>query len=735
MSRDNGTPLDLRRSRSRPPGVTLAVVVVVVGVLVGGSTPLASASVRSTPAEPASRLRLHVADIDAVVGPPTPDTGSRPAEAAPGLPPPDVRIRLLVENGSDERILDVRLVVELEDEVAGRAVVRERLRPTASPVVPTEVLADEPLPPLDPGEVHQVELVLPGTSDRFVPLGTDLLRIRPLTVAALIGRTVHDEVRTAVVGVTEELLDAPRLETAVLLPIAHDPLGPSSVADRPTPGDVEQGQSASDDTIPDGDEDESPARPTVDDDDLVPGGRVDRLVAAAEAAPDGAVTVAPAAHTVELLDATEPLAGTGALLDRIRTLVTEGRAPLVSMPFALAEVPVLASTPASLPLADDAVREGRARLGSALDAVPDAPHLVVADQTAASLDLLTTDLVLTPWNEAAGAQPSSSLPPAIRTAVTPSGRTIRVFVADPWVTDVLAEATLDHGAAIEGHRAVIETAAMWAEQPTVPRALAVLPPVDWEAPGLVPSEVARRLAGAPWLRLASPAAVAQRASESLAGWRPLPASTSSLTEVVDRVVGVEQQLAALTSAVPEDVDAPVLSRGDEVLAAFTAWPTTLPVARADAVLDDLDTELDALAGSIAVPGDSAVTLASERGVVPVTVRRDAGPPLDVLVEVQPQGRLLIEGEPRRRVRLEQDGNATVSFDVRSLGTGGVPLSVTVRTPDGQQVLARGLVSVRATAVSTPALGAVALVIVLLLVLGRRRRDPADDERPRLEVVR
>jgi hypothetical protein len=132
-----------------------------------------------------------------------------------------------------------------------------------------------------------------------------------------------------------------------------------------------------------------------------------------------------------------------------------------------------------------------------------------------------------------------------------------------------------------------------------------------------------------------------------------------------------------------------------------------------------------------VPDDIVVTLTSERGAIPVTVQHPEGGPLDVLVEIAAQGRLTFQEGTSRLVRLEEGGTATVSFEATALSRGTFPVAVTVRTPDQGVVLAGRLVEVRATAVSRPALVAVAVIVVLLLLVGRLRRP----RQPQLEVVR
>lgn len=692
-------------------------------------TPDEPTSAEGVPA--AQPVRLVVSALQAVVGPP-----DQPEELPEGLeaplPPPDVTARLLVENRTDEPLVDTRLVVELEAPVTDRAALHARLDgPTGRPTG-TTVLADRPIPTIAPGGIAQVGLELPGSEWAFTPRGVADAPdswIRPMTIAVVRGASVLDTARTAVVGVSDT--SGPPLEAAVVLPVATEP-GPTPVAPTPPADDEEAAE----------DEEEGDAPPVQPvDEELLRGGRVDRLTRAIEAVPSGTIAVAPAAHTLEALDAARSRAdGAGELLDRLRTIARADPDGLVSTPFALASVPVLAADDDTAPLGARANADGRRRLGRAIGAAPGATHLTVSPQTPDSLGLAPVDLLVSRWDDAAGvdleADPTALLPPAVRTARTPRETELQVLVADPWAEEVLAGASPRHGYALDAHRVVLETAALWGAQPEeAGRVVAIVPPVGWDAPGDLATELTTRLAAAPWLRLAAPATVAQRASSTGTGWVPTPTPPPDLLGLLPTLGAVSARLEAVESAVPDGAPDPVPGRRDDLLRAVTAWPTRLPALRAQALLASVDGDLEEVLGTTVVPDDTTVTLASERGVVPVTLRREAGPTIDVLVEVRPGGRLVIEGEPVRLVTLEEGSTATIGFDARALGTGTFAVSVSVDTPDGGEDLATGLIPVRATAVSTPALAGIGVVVLLLLLLGRRRRTDDDRDRPRLEVVR
>jgi hypothetical protein len=406
------------------------------------------------------------------------------------------------------------------------------------------------------------------------------------------------------------------------------------------------------------------------------------------------------------------------------------------MPYALADVPALAASASTQELAAQSVLAGRQRLISQLGVAPDGAHLFVSEQSDAAVDLAPADVLVTTWDDPLGPDveedPSAEIPAALRVGRSTGGRSLTLLMGDPWITDQLAVADGANGWGVEAHRVVVETAMLFAEAPgREGRVAAVVPPVGWAAPGRLPDELYTRLAGAPWLRLDGPVTVAARGSES-ALWQPAAGPSPDRTALLGRIASTEDRLEGLRSAVA-DVDEPpeVVARGDELFRASSVWPSPVRELRSDRLLSSLEQDLDEAFGIVDVPDDIVVTLTSERGAIPVTVQHPEGGPLDVLVEITAQGRLTFQEGTSRLVRLEEGGTATVSFEATALSRGTFPAAVTVWTPDRGVVLAGRLVEVRATAVSRPALVAVAVIVVLLLLVGRLRRP----RQPQLEVVR
>ena len=641
--------------------------------------------------------RLVVSGLAAVVGPVQDETVPE-GEETTGLPS-NLTARLLVENPGPSVLDSLRVVVTIHRRATTRSDLRRALDPATSDAGPVEVVAlDQPLEPLAPGDVAQVEVSIPAEDAGLVSPDDDVT-IHPLTISVVRAVNVLDQTRVAAIGVARPV--ARPLETVVVAPLDGD------VAHTPDAAA-----------------------------DLLPGGRLDRLLRAVERAPADVLTLAPAPHAAEDLAGLVAAAAPGATDMAARlAAAAEKAAGVISMPYALADVPALASSPTTEDLATQAILAGRRRLSGELSVTPDAAHLLVSQQTAAAIELAPTDFLVTTWDDTSGpdldATPSADIPPALRTGRSPAGRGLTVLVGDPWITEALATADGANGWAVDAHRVVAETAMLFAAAPGRDgRVVAVVPPVGWAAPGLLPDELYARLARAPWLRLDDPVEVATRGTVT-APWTGTAALDSPSTLLLGRVATVQNRLEGLAAAVGT-ADAPaVIARGDDLLRAVSVWPTPDPAERADVLLTAVEDDTQTAIGSVTVPDDSVVTLASERGVIPVTVQHAEGVPLDVVVEVAAQGRLNFTNGTSRSVRLEEGSTTTVTFEATALSRGTFPMAVTVRTPGREVVLASTLVRVRATAVSQPALFVIGGVVLLLLLVGRLRRP----RQPQLEVVR
>ena len=131
---------------------------------------------------------------------------------------------------------------------------------------------------------------------------------------------------------------------------------------------------------------------------------------------------------------------------------------------------------------------------------------------------------------------------------------------------------------------------------------------------------------------------------------------------------------------------------------------------------DVRTELS----KVHPPGSGTITLTSRGGVVPVTLRSDAGYPMTVNLTLR-SPRLRFLGGGSREVTLDQPQQAFV-FPVRARTTGRFPVDVRVATPTGMPIASSTIV-IRSTAYNRIALVVTIGAAVFLLALWGRRLLP------------
>jgi hypothetical protein len=117
------------------------------------------------------------------------------------------------------------------------------------------------------------------------------------------------------------------------------------------------------------------------------------------------------------------------------------------------------------------------------------------------------------------------------------------------------------------------------------------------------------------------------------------------------------------------------------------------------------------------PTPTSITLTSQGGVIPVTIRNQAGYELRVRISLQ-SSRLEFLGGASREVTLSRPVQA-FTFPVQAQSTGRFPVRVEVRTPGGAPISSSDIV-VRSTAYNRVALVVtIGAAVFLALLWGRR----------------
>ena len=718
-------------SRGRGRARTVRATVVALVLLWPLSTlPAQPALAQSDVPEP--RAELTVTALTRVLGPGTLTALDEPAREL--IYPEDLELRVLVENTGDAALSGAQLVVEVHPPALTRGLLAAALNgDLTGPAlhVHTQPLSDDG--PVQPGQ-------LTGVTDRFlrqeVAWAGGTGGVHPVRVAVLLGTEVLDEVVTAVVWLNEQPVTP--LLASLIWPIDTPPWrGPGG-------------------SYPSGIERETRS-----------GSRLDRLVGAIERSPANVpVVLSPAAHLLEdLSDRSdgyvsqvrteagnlEPrLVGPSdagaldatALLRRIRDLAALSPLAPISSSYADADLTaLLAGDAVHRELAAIAATDGRRRLQLQLGTEVDgATHVIGAPIDDGVLEVVPGETLLLPSRftdlPELGADPD--LGPPVRLLRAPSGRLLTGLVGDPYLAAALAALGNGDGAIVASQRVLAETAMAYLASPrSGPRGLVLLPEQLWDPPGAVADELLSALGQAPWLRFTSPATVTAQAQRSSSMLGLVTPTTGALgPELGPELSAVWTDLHAAVDASPPGTtrlgDRPVEQLRDDLLRATSVWFRDDGAPQAAALIQDVRRIVDATFGTVQVAAQP-VTLTSDTGQVPVTLERTRGGPLQVVVTVESQGRLLWpEGRRSEVIELAEGTTQTVSFSTQAVSTGTFPVTVVVTDPTGERELARDSLSVRSTAISRPALAAVGIVVLVLLLVGSLRRRP---ERPRLEVVR
>ncbi|MDP8930026.1 MAG: DUF6049 family protein, partial [Actinomycetota bacterium] len=622
-----------------------------------------------------SSVRLVISAMNGLLG--------RAAPAAPGQEPTeDLTVRLLVENLGEETVENLSVVVEVFERVESRS----RLHQAIDEGEPSSRLEAEALEvgegePLAPGDVAALEVTLEASDIGW----SRRTGVYPVRVSVLEGRDAIDEVDTAVI-----LFDRPAnasVATMVGWPIDAPPW---RGANGLFPGDIGA--------------------------DLLPGGRLERLVWTLEQNPRVNVQPLVGAHLVEdLVDLTDGFrvhgAGTGdesfeevpasdptavaarSLLTRLRAvLATRGAAPLGG-PYADADLAALVDgglTSEAL----QSVAEGRRRIEETLSARPLSNALWAT--THLTPEVLRhvfmpsrVDAAVVGWQQFAegaddpGGKPTRTPEPV--QALAAGSANIAAAVADPWLQELLANLHDAHGSSIAVQRILAETALVHLERPNAEgRGLVLLPPPDWDPPPRAVSELLSALAVAPWIQL-----VELENLVSSYGSRPSRARLDRLPQnelpagLAEEIRGVRERLAALQPALPEateEIAGRTLGELDRtLLRAPSSWWLDDDPERARALVADVVTSVEAGFGRIELPENARVTLTDTEGTIPVTVARPEGGPIQVVV-VLDSSKLEFSDGDARLVTLSEGGAQTISFRTVAQASGRIPVTVQVKTP-------------------------------------------------------
>jgi len=418
-------------------------------------------------------------------------------------------------------------------------------------------------------------------------------------------------------------------------------------------------------------------------------------------------------------------AGTGGAADAaqaiadLRQIVGSPEVELSALPFAAPSLPSLSSGGLSPDLTTQ-LQRGRDSVDTILGRAPD-PAILRPPASAldpASLDHLAARavrlLIVDPATAPPASQPLGFAPPSTTSLRTSSGP-VTALVSDPNVGAMLSSELVTEDPVRAAQAVLGELAAIWLEQPGLDRGVAVTFPEDFEPSGAFFGQLVRGVAGAPWLRKSTAAAMAEAfppISESeLAATVPVtfPRSYVDTIKQTRRRIETYRSMLVDQSVEPDRLDAMLLlAESGQFLADQTAGFSFVGSARE---------QIGSVFGAVRPDTIQPITLTSSSGTgIPIRVTNGNQEPLRVSVGlVSPH----LSGSPQFSMVLRADSTQTVNFDVELNTTGRFPVDVRVTSPSGR-VINRATLIVRSTAYNRFALLiTIGAALLALLVWARR----------------
>ena len=322
-------------------------------------------------------------------------------------------------------------------------------------------------------------------------------------------------------------------------------------------------------------------------------------------------------------------------------------------------------------------------------------------------------------------------PPPTGLTYTPTGRvtlpalggSVAGLVPDAALSGLIATDLADPavaGAAVQ--RFLAETALVTAERPGgATRTVLVAPPRRWRPP----AEVAARLLAAtkvPWV--SSVGLDALRAEPPPTPTRPVldyPAQARSGELAPAYLEGVAQLRAELRrlATVVVGPSATVAAYDGAILALESAaWRGDPGAGRA--LFATVRAGLDRQVAQVRLVATPNITLASQRGLIPVTVVNDLTEPVTVGVVLRPRNSArLVPTEPAP-VTVAPRSSRQLDVPVAAVATGLVTVDVALRTPQGEPFGAPVAITVRATRIGPLGLAVTGGALVVLFALAGLR---------------
>ena len=315
---------------------------------------------------------------------------------------------------------------------------------------------------------------------------------------------------------------------------------------------------------------------------------------------------------------------------------------------------------------------------------------------------------------------------------TQAGETLG-YQADPGLQDRLGALVRDDDDRLNLQRFFTETAMIREEQPgrTDRIVHANLPSLWHPSPGMIRT-LYRGLASAPWIKTVTPEEgleleidrtdrrIADNAATVSNGLAPFDYAAIERTESI---------IESFNSVGPPAPMYQRLLRNYLVAESRNWWVDDALAAQGLAYAGASAEEARAEMDKVSIEVSERITLTSRAEDIPVRVLNDAGYPVRVRFQLD-SPRLRFEEE---QVRTFETGRTPLTIPVRTDTSGFFPVTMSLVTPDGSEVIAESQPTVRSTEFNNVALtitlGALFFLIAFYLLRWYRRRNPPSAQEP------
>ena len=174
-----------------------------------------------------------------------------------------------------------------------------------------------------------------------------------------------------------------------------------------------------------------------------------------------------------------------------------------------------------------------------------------------------------------------------------------------------------------------------------------------------------------------------------------PAPGPDLGDYPTRLAGLRARIASF-SQMAQQSDGLLASWEQRLL---VSGASELTPAERDAYLATIDATINRRLAAIQSPPKQSVTLTSNEGDIPFTIRNQLRQPVKVTLELEGTSLLEFAGGERRLDRIIETGTHQILLPVHTRSPGVSPVTVRVTSPDGGLLVTTSRVTVRSTAVS------------------------------------